>query len=102
MYSRYLTKFPDGYNPSSQQIDLIKRIEDAYAKGYKYVICSAPTGSGKSFISMTLGNVSNKCSDEFRRLITSYDARKTSYGSCMTSYEPCRNTRTLYDIIGTM
>ena len=79
MYSRYLTKFPDGYNPSSQQIDLIKRIEDAYAKGYKYVICTAPTGSGKSFISKTLGNVSNKCTDEFKRLITSYDAFKQDY-----------------------
>jgi ATP-dependent DNA helicase DinG len=79
VYSRYLTKFPDGYNPSSQQIDLIKRIEDAYAKGYKYVICTAPTGSGKSFISKTLGNVSNKCTDEFKRLITSYDAFKQDY-----------------------
>ena len=79
MYSRYLTNFPNSYNPSSQQIDLIKRIEDAYAKGYKYVICSAPTGSGKSFISKTLGNVSNKCSSEFKRLITSYDAFKQDY-----------------------
>jgi len=79
VYSRFLTKFPDGYNPSSQQIDLIKRIEDAYAKGYKYVICTAPTGSGKSFISKTLGNVSNKCTDEFKRLITSYDAFKQDY-----------------------
>jgi len=79
VYSRYLSKFPDGYTPSSQQIELVKRIEDAYAKGYKYVICSAPTGSGKSFISKTLGNVSNKCSDEMRRLIMSYDAFKQDY-----------------------
>ena len=79
MYSRYLSKFPDGYNPSSQQIDLIKRVENAYAKGYKFVICSAPTGSGKSFLSKTLGNVSNKCSEEFKRLITSYDAFKQDY-----------------------
>ena len=79
MYSRYLSKFPDGYTPSSQQIELVKRIEDAYAKGYKYVICSAPTGSGKSFISKTLGNVSNKCSVEMRRLIMSYDAFKQDY-----------------------
>jgi ATP-dependent DNA helicase DinG len=89
VYSRYLTKFPDGYNPSSQQIDLIKRIEDAYAKGYKYVICSAPTGSGKSFISKTLGNVSNKCSDEFRRLITSYDAFKQDYAGNHTHEVDC-------------
>ena len=79
MYSRYLTKFPNDYNPSKQQIELIKRIEDAYAKGYKYVICSAPTGSGKSFISKTLGNVSNKCSEELRNLITSYKAFKQDH-----------------------
>lgn len=79
MYSRYLTKFPDNYNPSKQQIELIKRIEDAYVQGYKYVICSAPTGSGKSFISKTLGNVSNECSGEFKELITSYKAFKQDY-----------------------
>lgn len=79
MYSRYLTKFPDNYNPSKQQIELIKRVEDAFSKGYKYVICSAPTGSGKSFISKTLGNVSNTCSDEFKELITSYKAFKQDY-----------------------
>lgn len=79
MYSRYLTKFPSDYNPSKQQIELIKRIEDAFVKGYKYVICSAPTGSGKSFISKTLGNVSNPCTSEFRELITSYKAFKQDY-----------------------
>lgn len=79
MYSRYLTKFPSDYNPSKQQIELIKRIEDAFVKGYKYVICSAPTGSGKSFISKTLGNVSNPCTNEFKELITSYKAFKQDY-----------------------
>jgi ATP-dependent DNA helicase DinG len=79
VYSRYLSKFPDNYTPSRQQIDLIKRIEDAYKKGYKYVICSAPTGSGKSFISKTIGNISNKCTEEFRELITSYKAFKQDY-----------------------
>ena len=79
MYSRYLSKFPDNYTPSRQQIDLIKRIEDAYKKGYKYVICSAPTGSGKSFISKTIGNISNKCTEEFKELITSYKAFKQDY-----------------------
>ena len=79
MYSRYLTKFPNDYNPSKQQIELVKRIEEAYAKGYKYIICSAPTGSGKSFISKTLGNVSNKCTEEFKELITSYKAFKQDH-----------------------
>lgn len=89
MYSRYLTKFPDGYNPSNQQIDLIKRVEDAYAKGYKYVICSAPTGSGKSFISKTLGNISNQCTSEFKELITSYKAFKQDYAGNYTYEVDC-------------
>jgi superfamily II DNA or RNA helicase len=72
VYSRYLSKFPDEFTPSSQQIELIKKVEDAFSKGYKFVICSAPTGSGKSFLSKTLGNVSNKPTEEFKQLVTSY------------------------------
>ena len=89
MYSRYLTKFPDGYNPSTQQIELIKRVEDAFAKGYKFVICSAPTGSGKSFLSKTLGNVSNECSAEFKDLVTSYKAFKQDYAGNYTHEVEC-------------
>ena len=79
MYSKYLSKFPANYDPNSQQIDLIKRVEQAYADGYKFVICAAPTGSGKSFLAKTLGNVSNECSSEFKELITSYKAFKQDY-----------------------
>ena len=89
MYSRYLSKFPDGFTPSTQQIELIKRIEDAFTKGYKYVICNAPTGSGKSFVSKTLGNVSNKCTSEFKELITSYDAFKQDYIGNYTNEVDC-------------
>jgi Rad3-related DNA helicase len=89
VYSRYLSKFPDNYTPSRQQIDLIKRIEDAYKKGYKYVICSAPTGSGKSFISKTIGNISNKCTEEFKELITSYKAFKQDYIGNYSSEVEC-------------
>jgi ATP-dependent DNA helicase DinG len=76
MLSKYLNKFPNGYNPSKQQVKLIKEIEHAYNQGYKYVICSAPTGSGKSFISKTLANVSNEPSSNFRHLIETYEAFK--------------------------
>tara|TARA_R110002124_G_scaffold111124_1_gene264754 strand:+ start:1288 stop:2916 length:1629 start_codon:yes stop_codon:yes gene_type:complete len=76
MLSKYLNKFPNGYNPSKQQVKLIKEIEHAYNQGYKYVICSAPTGSGKSFISKTLANISNEPSKSFRHLIETYEAFK--------------------------
>ena len=71
MLSKYLNKFPHKYNPSKQQIKLIREIEHAFNQGYKYVICNAPTGSGKSFISKTLANVSNEPSDNFRQLVES-------------------------------
>ena len=76
MLSQYLNKFPHRYNPSTQQIKLIKKIEYAFNRGHKFVICSAPTGSGKSFISKTLANVSNDPTDTFRDLIETYQAFK--------------------------
>ena len=79
MLSKYLSKFPDNYNPNDQQIELIKKVEDAFTKGHKFVICAAPTGSGKSFLARTLGNVASKCTPEFKQLITSYDAFKKDY-----------------------
>jgi Rad3-related DNA helicase len=89
VYSRYLSKFPNDYNPSSQQIELIKRVEDAFTKGYKFVICSAPTGSGKSFLSKTIGNVSNECTTEFKDLVTSYKAFKQDYIGNYTNEAEC-------------
>jgi ATP-dependent DNA helicase DinG len=95
MLSKYLNKFPHKYNPSKQQIKLIREIEHAFNQGYKYVICSAPTGSGKSFISKTLANVSNEPSDNFRQLVESYEALKvdnignfTNELECMDE-DPC-------------
>ena len=91
MLSRYLNKFPDGYNPSTQQINLIKKIEQAYNQGYKYVICSAPTGSGKSFISKTLANVSGPPTKEFRDLIESYQAYKQDHAGNYSYELECKD-----------
>ena len=88
MLSRYLNKFPNGYNPSTQQINIIKKIEHAFNRGHKFVICSAPTGSGKSFISKTLANVSNEPTDKFRDLIETYRAfRVDSVGNYQNELE---------------
>jgi superfamily II DNA or RNA helicase len=51
-----LSKFPDTFTPNKQQVKLLSNIDQAFKDGYKFVVCSAPTGSGKSFISKTLGN----------------------------------------------
>lgn len=79
MLSRYLNHFPKEYNPSSQQIKLIKNVERAYNKGRKFVIACAPTGSGKSFLAKTLAGLSTKPSKQFVDLIHSYKAYKQDF-----------------------
>ena len=76
MFTGILQKFPDTYTPNQQQVKLLKNIEQAFDDGYKFVVCSAPTGSGKSFISKTLSNFSNTPTKEFISLVDSYQAYK--------------------------
>jgi len=71
-----LKSFPEGYTPNSSQVKLLKNIDQAFDDGYKFVVCNAPTGSGKSFISKTLANTSKEPSENFKDLITSYTAFK--------------------------
>jgi len=73
-----LNYFPDSFTPNTSQVKLLKNIEQAFEDGYKFVVCSAPTGSGKSFISKTLGNISNGPTKEFRELVNSYQIYKKS------------------------
>ncbi|MDB4396049.1 hypothetical protein N9Z65_00370 [bacterium] len=82
MINNYLQQFPKGYDPNPSQVKLLKSIDEAFSAGCKFVICNAPTGSGKSFVSKTLGNVADESSDEFRELVTSYAAFKKSRDEC--------------------
>lgn len=72
MVGEYLQKFPSSFTPSDQQVKLISNINKAFDEGYKFVVCSAPTGSGKSFVSKTLGNVAKPPSAGFKELVESY------------------------------
>ena len=85
MIGTITNNFPEGYTPNPSQVKLLKSIDEAFAAGKKFVICNAPTGSGKSFISKTLGNASEDAPDEFRELVTSYAAFKR--GSAGYKYE---------------
>jgi len=78
--SKLLQHFPEGYTPNPSQVKLLKSIDEAFDTGSKFVICNAPTGSGKSFVSKTLGNVADDSPDEFRELVTSYAAYKRNQG----------------------
>lgn len=79
MFSRYLNHFPRDYNPSHNQVKLIKSVERAFNRGKKFVIACAPTGSGKSFLAKTLAGVSNKPSAEFVDLVNTYKAYKQDF-----------------------
>ena len=57
---KLIENFPATFTPTTQQVELLNSIESAYNEGYKYVICCAPTGSGKSFLSKTISNSSQE------------------------------------------
>ena len=89
MISNLLSNFPAGYNPNSQQVKLIKSIDEAFSADHKFVICNAPTGSGKSFLSKTVGNAANNCTENFRDIVTSYVAFKQMHGGGYASADDC-------------
>lgn len=50
----FLENFPLGYEPRPIQIDLIKEIESLIKSGYRNILVCAPTGIGKSHVSITI------------------------------------------------
>ena len=74
MQKKLVSYFPDDYSPSKSQIELLNGVERAYARGKKFVICCAPTGTGKSFLAKTLANMSAEPTEDFKNLINTYDA----------------------------
>ena len=89
MLGGLLKVFPEGYTPNSAQVKLLKNIDQAFDDGYKFVVCNAPTGSGKSFISKTLANASTEPSSNFKDLITSYTAFKIDQTGSYIHEEEC-------------
>ena len=89
MFSRYLSHFPQEYSPSDQQIKLIKGVERAFNKGKKFVICCAPTGTGKSFLAKTLAGISSPATDKFKESIQSYSAYKQDFAGNYISEIDC-------------
>jgi Rad3-related DNA helicase len=76
---KLISYFPDSYSPSSGQIKLINGVEKAFSAGKKFVICCAPTGTGKSFLAKTLSNMSAQPTKDYTNLIRSYKAFKQDY-----------------------
>ena len=91
MLGGLLKHFPKEYTPNSAQVKLLKNIDQAFNDGYKFVVCNAPTGSGKSFISKTLANASREPSENFKDLITSYTAFKIDQTGSYVHEEECES-----------
>lgn len=90
MKKRLLTFFPKSYNPSNLQSSVINKVEEAFLK-HKFVILSAPTGTGKSFISATLASSSNPVSKNFSTYITNYDAFRQNFSGQYVNDVECLN-----------
>ena len=72
-----LAKFPRPYDPTPLQVETLNRLGKVLDnKDKKFVIIQAPTGTGKSFISRTLGNTTKEPSEDYKELVRSYDAFK--------------------------
>lgn len=80
--------FPEGFTPRPHQTSGLQKIEEAINKGTKFIIVQAPTGSGKSFISKTLANITNECNPEYRNLVFNYYAYDEDYAGVMSKFKP--------------
>jgi len=87
--SKLTSLFPQEYTPTKKQIDLLNKIESGLSKS-KFVICSAPTGSGKSLIARTLANLSHSPSPTTTKLINSYEAFKQDFTGNYTYSDECK------------
>jgi len=79
VFSRYIQHFPREYNPSTNQIKLLRGVEKAFNSGKKFVICCAPTGTGKSFLAKTLSGLSSGPTEKFLNNIKTYAAYKQDF-----------------------
>lgn len=88
--NKLLSLFPAEYTPTDQQCSIIEKIEKGLETN-KFVICCAPTGSGKSLLAKTIAGLSSKPSDEMHELISSYAAFKQDFSGNYTYEEECNS-----------
>jgi ATP-dependent DNA helicase DinG len=92
MTRELLKNFPPSFTPNKSQINLLTGIQEAFDQGHKFVICCAPTGSGKSFITKTLSHISDQPSAEYCELVNSYVAFKQRHSGGYVYEDECNDT----------
>ena len=70
--SKLILNFPDPYQPNDNQIKILNAIEKSIENKEKFIICNAPTGSGKSFFAPTLANYAGGPCDEWKTRVDNY------------------------------
>lgn len=70
--SKMILNFPDGFQPNENQVKILNAIEKAIANNEKFIVCNAPTGSGKSFIAPTLAKYANDPDSEWKSKVDDY------------------------------
>jgi len=91
MIERLIDCFPNDFTPNKQQEKIIRNVEQAFNEGYKFVVISAPTGSGKSHVAKTVSNSADQPSKEFVRLIQTNLAFKRDRDGNYKYEEDCLN-----------
>lgn len=66
--------FPSGYTPTKSQKLALEKITEAFNSDCKTIIISAPTGTGKSFLSKTLTNTASDCPADLKEILSSHTA----------------------------
>lgn len=70
--SKLLLNFPSEYSPNDSQVKILKGIERAIANNTKFIVCNAPTGSGKSFFAPTLAEYAGEPDSTWKNKVDDY------------------------------
>ena len=79
MKSDLVKSFPDNYTPTPQQHDTLNKISRFIKSGKKYLLLSAPTGTGKSFLCKAICNATKKPTKKYVELTQSYEIYRKNY-----------------------
>ena len=72
--------FPENFIPLPHQIDILTKVSQTI-DSTKYIVVSAPTGVGKSFIAKCIANKTCDHSDDFKEAVDSYSFNEISSGN---------------------
>ena len=89
MKKDWTTYFPEGFTAYPHQRTLIQQIQNAFDSGKKFVICCAPTGSGKSFLAKTLEGVADAPTAKFTELVNTFQAYRQDFLGAYSFADEC-------------